>query len=68
MTHLNDWVLGEVRGAVGCITLNRPQALNALDLGMVRALSAFLHAWQADDAVRAVAIRGSNKTGPFGGF
>jgi enoyl-CoA hydratase/carnithine racemase len=53
---------------VGCITLNRPKALNALSLGMVRALSAQLRAWAEDPAVQAVALRGSNKTGPFGGF
>ena len=31
-------VLSEVRGQVGLITLNRPRALNALSLGMVREL------------------------------
>ncbi|MFM2428089.1 MAG: hypothetical protein RL707_1916, partial [Pseudomonadota bacterium] len=33
-------VLTEVRGQVGFITLNRPKALNALSLEMIRALSA----------------------------
>ena len=33
-------VLSEVRGQVGFITLNRPRALNALSLGMVRDLMA----------------------------
>jgi enoyl-CoA hydratase/carnithine racemase len=64
----SDDVICEVRGSVGCITLNRPKALNALSLGMVRALSAQLRAWAQDPAVQAVALRGSNKTGPFGGF
>lgn len=68
MPHASPWVLTEVRGAVGFITLNRPQALNALDLGMVRALTGALQDWQADPAVAAVAIRGSHKGGPFGGF
>lgn len=58
----------EVRGQVGCITLNRPRALNALTLGMVRSLMATLLAWQGDAQVLAVAIRGSNKEGPFGAF
>jgi enoyl-CoA hydratase/carnithine racemase len=62
-----DVVCG-VRGSVGCITLNRPKALNALSLEMVRALSAQLRAWAQDPTVHAVALRGSNKTGPFGGF
>jgi enoyl-CoA hydratase/carnithine racemase len=32
-------VLSEVRGQVGFITLNRPKALNALSLPMIRALT-----------------------------
>ena len=61
-------VLAEVRGQVGCITLNRPRALNALSLGMVRDLMATLLAWQSDAQVLAVALRGSSKEGPFGAF
>ncbi len=61
-------VLCEIRGAVGFITLNRPQALNALTLSMIRDLTACLLAWRDDDRVAEVAIRGSNKAGPFGAF
>ena len=68
-------VIAEVRGQVGFITLNRPKALNALSLPMIRALSACLLAWRTDDAVKAVAFRGMGKdaaspTGatPFGAF
>ena len=61
-------VLSEVRGQVGFITLNRPRALNALSLGMVRDLMGILLAWQNDARVLAVAVRGSNKEGPFGAF
>lgn len=68
-------VLTEVRGQVGFITLNRPKALNALSLTMVRELAAALTAWQGDAAILAVAIRGTNKVGRpgtpealFGGF
>lgn len=64
-----------VHGGVGLITLNRPKALNALSLPMVRALQATLIAWRDDPTVFAVAIRGSNKVGRpgspealFGGF
>ncbi|MDD2879196.1 MAG: enoyl-CoA hydratase/isomerase family protein [Rhodoferax sp.] len=64
---LNDVLCG-VRGQVGFITLNRPQALNALTLSMVRDLTTCLLAWREDDRVRAVAIRGSNKAGLFGAF
>lgn len=61
-------VLQEQRGGLACITLNRPRALNALSLPMVRALTQALQAWREDPAVHAVAIRGSNKEGPFGAF
>ncbi len=64
-----------VANGVGLITLNRPKALNALSLPMVRALLATLQAWRDDASVSAVAIRGSNKVGRpgspealFGGF
>ncbi|TSE24684.1 enoyl-CoA hydratase/isomerase family protein [Tepidimonas aquatica] len=53
---------------VGRITLTRPKALNALDLGMVRALTQALRAWRDDPTVVAVAIRGIGKDGPFGAF
>jgi enoyl-CoA hydratase/carnithine racemase len=56
-------VLAERRGSVGLITLNRPKALNALSLAMVRDLLATLQAWRDDPAVLAVAIRGTNKAG-----
>ncbi|RYF37893.1 MAG: enoyl-CoA hydratase/isomerase family protein, partial [Comamonadaceae bacterium] len=49
-------------------TLNRPKALNALSLAMIRDLSAALQAWRDDPRIAAVAIRGVNKEGPFGAF
>lgn len=61
-------VITEVQGRVGLITLNRPKALNALSLGMIRELTAALLAWREDNMVFAVAIRGVNKEGPFGAF
>jgi len=75
MNHEITEVQTTVVGGVGLITLNRPKALNALSLPMVRALLATLQAWRDDPAVFAVAIRGSNKVGRpgspealFGGF
>ncbi len=59
-------VLAEIKGAVGCITLQRPKALNALSLSMIRSLTSALLAWRDDPAVQAVVLRGSNKEGPFG--
>ncbi len=68
MSETVSEVLSEVCGQVGLITLNRPRALNALSLGMVRDLMGILLAWKDDAQVLAVAIRGSNKEGPFGAF
>ncbi|MBF6632061.1 MAG: enoyl-CoA hydratase/isomerase family protein [Comamonas sp.] len=68
MTEMSQDVVAEVRGQVGFITLNRPKAINALSLGMVRDLLAQLLAWKNDPQVLAVAIRGSNKEGVFGHF
>lgn len=52
-------ILTEVIGGLGVITLNRPQALNALSLGMVREMSNVLHGWRSDPAVLGVLLRGS---------
>lgn len=52
-------ILFEVRGPIGLITLNRPAALNALNLDMIRALDAQLVAYGKDPAVKAVVITGA---------
>ena len=49
----------EIAGRVGRITLNRPKALNALDLPMIRAIAAALAGWRDDPAVHAVTIEGA---------
>jgi len=46
----------ERRGAAGVITLDRPQALNAVTHDMVRALAATLARWRDDAAVSRVVI------------
>ncbi len=61
-------VLAEIRGQFGLITLNRPQALNALSLNMIRSLTACLLDWRDNHQVKAVAIRGNSKSGPFSAF
>jgi enoyl-CoA hydratase len=52
-------ILFERRGAAGLITLNRPQALNAVSLAMVRALTKQLIEWEADAAVTRVIVTAS---------
>ncbi len=54
---MSDEILFERRGAAGLITLNRPQALNAVTHAMVRALRAQLDAWGADPAITRVVIK-----------
>ena len=61
-------VIAEIHGHIGCITLNRPKALNALSLPMIRDFMAALLRWQDDPRVLAVAVRGTGKEGPFGAF
>jgi enoyl-CoA hydratase len=56
-----ETILVETRGKVGLITLNRPQALNALNSGIERDVVAALQAFQADDGVGAIVITGSEK-------
>lgn len=46
-------------GAVATLTLNRPQARNALDLGMRRELVAALEEIEADEAARVLVLTGA---------
>lgn len=52
-------IIFEVKRGVGFFTLNRPEALNALTLEMIRAMIPQLAAWQEDPSVKAVVIRGA---------
>ncbi len=49
-------VVATREGRIGRLLLNRPKALNALDLGMIRALATALAGWRDDPAVEAVVI------------
>ncbi len=42
---------------IGLVELNRPQALNALNLPMIQALQQQLQRWQADDNIYAVVVK-----------
>jgi enoyl-CoA hydratase len=50
-------ILFERQGAAGVVTLNRPQALNAVTHGMVKALAAQLGAWARDAAITRIVVR-----------
>ena len=54
-------ILVETRGRVGLVTLNRPKALNALNDALMDELGDALLAFDADDAIGAMVIIGSEK-------
>jgi enoyl-CoA hydratase len=54
-------VIVETRDGVGLLTLNRPEALNALNDALMRELGDALAAFDRDDAIGAVVITGSEK-------
>ncbi|MBM3564661.1 MAG: enoyl-CoA hydratase [Alphaproteobacteria bacterium] len=54
-------IIVEIRGPVGLITLNRPKALNALNAELVGELAAALDALEADAAIGAIVVTGSEK-------
>ncbi len=51
----------EKRGRVGLITLNRPQALNALSAQLISELNQVLDQCEADDGIAAMVLTGSEK-------
>ncbi|WP_426301952.1 enoyl-CoA hydratase [Arthrobacter sp. R-11] len=61
MAQQNGNILVEIRGRVGLVTLNRPQALNALNKATMEELVAAVTAMDSDPAVGAVVITGSEK-------
>ena len=54
-------ILVETRGRVGLITLNRPQALNALCSPLMEEVTAALDAFEADSGIGAIVLTGSEK-------
>ena len=56
-----ETLLVETRGRVGLVTLNRPQALNALNRQLLEELKGVLAGFAADAGIGAVVITGSEK-------
>ena len=56
-----EFILTERKGRVGCITLNRPKQLNALNAKLMQELSAALYEFEGDTGVGAILITGSEK-------
>ena len=56
-----ETIIVATKGRVGTITLNRPQALNALNSTLISELNAALDAFEADGGIGAIVITGSEK-------
>ena len=59
--HSTDEIRFERRGHAGVVILDRPKALNALTLPMVRAMSAQLDDWAADPRVAHVVLTSTSE-------
>jgi enoyl-CoA hydratase len=59
MNHADDEIRGATSGACLRITLNRPRALNALNLNMVRLMERLLDVAEADSAVKTIFLDGA---------
>ena len=54
---IDEEVFFEVKESLGLITLNRPKALNALTLSMVRKIHSKLKEWENDSSIKYVLIK-----------
>ena len=54
-------LLVEVRKHIAHLTLNRPQALNALSHTMIEEMSRLLDSWANDDNIKAIIVRGAGE-------
>jgi 2-(1,2-epoxy-1,2-dihydrophenyl)acetyl-CoA isomerase len=64
---MNEQVLLDIRGAVATLTLNRPQAMNALGLEMGRAFLARTRELKAAEGVKVVVVTGAGEHFMAGG-
>ncbi|MEU5772272.1 enoyl-CoA hydratase/isomerase family protein [Streptomyces venezuelae] len=63
MAAAENSVLTYVEGRAGHVTLNRPEALNALTHAMVLRIDEALTAWEQDPAVETVVLTGAGERG-----
>jgi enoyl-CoA hydratase len=56
-----ETIIVETRGKVGLITLNRPQALNALNRALMRELAHAIDGFEADTTIGCMVVTGSEK-------
>ena len=59
LSGANGELLADVRNSVASVWLNRPEALNALTLGMLEGLALWLDQWERDERIGKVVLAGS---------
>jgi enoyl-CoA hydratase len=57
----DEMILAEKRGSVGLITLNRPEARNALNDQLLQELEKALESFDADDSMSVLVVTGNEK-------
>ena len=56
-----ETILVETKGKVGLVTLNRPQALNALNGQLIAEINTVLDGFERDPAIGCIVLTGSEK-------
>lgn len=64
---MSEDVITRFESGLGVIILDRPQALNALTLAMIRAIRSALEEWRSTSAVQAVVVKSAGKAFCAGG-
>ena len=60
-THANGEITLDIRNRVAHLTLNRPQALNALSYDMILSMAKLFTHWAADETINAIVLRGAGE-------
>ncbi len=60
-SHANGEITVDIRNHIAHLTLNRPQALNALTYEMINSMTALLNDWARDDDINAIIVRGAGE-------
>ena len=59
--HANGELIVDIRNRVAHLTLNRPQALNALTHGMIVSMANLFTQWSKDETINAIVMRGAGE-------
>ena len=59
--HANGEIIVDIRNRVAYLTLNRPQALNALSYAMILSMADLFTQWASDATIDAIVLRGAGE-------